>query len=111
MRASNPGRAIALETRGDSLGVCDEERFAQAFSNQLGNVGNALKCGAADVPVTTTMDGSSVDEIAVSVPKAVPPTPKATRDSLFEPLVRAHQCSSRPGKRGGSCGTKIHSRI
>ena len=108
MRAGNPGRAIALETRGDSLGVCDEERFAQAISNQLGN---ALKYGAADVPVTTTMDASSVDEIAVSVPKAVPPTPKATRDSLFEPLVRAHQCSSRPGKRGGSCGTKIHSRI
>jgi len=85
LRANNPGRAIELETRGDPLCVCDEERVAQAFSNLIGN---ALKYGASDVPVTTTIDGSAVDEIAVRVHNAGPPISKATRDSLFEPLVR-----------------------
>jgi signal transduction histidine kinase len=85
LRANNPGRAIELETRGDLKCVADEERIAQAISNLIGN---ALKYGAVDEPVHTAVDGSALDEIAVSVQNGGPPIPKATRESLFEPLVR-----------------------
>ena len=85
LRANDPARAIELETRGDLGCVCDEERIAQAISNL---VGNALKYGAADAPVKVTADGSAPDEISVSVQNGGPPISKATRESLFEPLVR-----------------------
>ncbi len=85
LRANNPGRTIELDTRGDMKCVCDGERIAQAISNL---VGNALKYGAADAPVKATVDGSARDEIAVSVRNGGPPISKATRESLFEPLVR-----------------------
>jgi signal transduction histidine kinase len=85
LRANNPGRAIEFETHGDLKCVCDEERIAQAISNL---VGNALKYGAVDEPVRAAVDGSALDEIAVSVRNGGPPIAKATRESLFEPLVR-----------------------
>ncbi len=85
LRANNPGRVIELETLGDSTCVCDEERIAQAVSNL---VGNALKYGPADTPVKARIDGSAADQISVSVQNGGPPIPEATRESLFEPLVR-----------------------
>lgn len=62
-----------------------ENAIAQAISNL---VGNALKYGAVDEPIRAAVDGSAVDKIAVSVQNGGPPIPKATRESLFEPLVR-----------------------
>jgi len=85
LRANNPGRVIELETLGDPKCVCDEERIAQAISNL---VGNALKYGPADAPVKARIDGSAIDQISVSVQNGGPPIPEATRESLFEPLVR-----------------------
>jgi signal transduction histidine kinase len=85
LRANNPGRVIELETLGDPRCVCDEERIAQAISNL---VGNALKYGPADAPVKAKIDGSATDQIVVSVQNGGPPIPEATRESLFEPLVR-----------------------
>ena len=85
LRANNPDRSIELETRGNLNCVCDPERIAQAVSNL---VGNALKYGALDAPVKATVDGSAPDEMAVSVQNGGPPISKATRESLFEPLVR-----------------------
>jgi signal transduction histidine kinase len=85
LRAIDPARTIELDTLGDLDSVCDEQRVAQAFSNL---VGNALKYGAASAPVKACIDGSSPDEISVSVRNSGPPIPKATRESLFEPLVR-----------------------
>ncbi len=84
LRANNPEHEIELVTSGDLRCVCDEERIAQAISNL---VGNAFKYGSG-LPVKATVDGSAPDEIAVSVRNGGPPIPKATRESLFEPLVR-----------------------
>jgi signal transduction histidine kinase len=84
LRANHPQREIELVTQGDLQCVCDEERIAQAVSNL---VGNALKYGA-DQPVKVTADGRGPDEIAVGIHNGGPPIPKATRESLFEPLVR-----------------------
>lgn len=85
IRANHPTRSIELDTRGDLACVCDEERIAQAISNLLGN---ALKYGGGDTPIRAVCDGTAADEITVSVQNGGPPIPPATRDSLFEPLVR-----------------------
>lgn len=85
VRASHPGREIEVEVVGDAACVCDGQRVAQAISNLLGN---ALRHGRRDAPVAARVDGSQPDEIAVSVHNSGAPIPKATRESLFEPLVR-----------------------
>ncbi len=84
LRANNPAHEIHLATQGDLQCVCDEERVAQAISNL---VGNALKYGS-DLPVKVTVDGRDAGEIAIGIQNGGPPIPKATRESLFEPLVR-----------------------
>ncbi|MCK9689033.1 HAMP domain-containing sensor histidine kinase [Scleromatobacter humisilvae] len=85
LRASHPGRSIETEAVGDLACVCDAQRVAQAISNLLGN---ALRHGASGAAIRARVDGSAPDEVAVSVRNAGPPIPKATRESLFEPLVR-----------------------
>jgi signal transduction histidine kinase len=90
LRASHPGRTIDLEQVGDLACTCDEHRMAQAISNLLGN---ALRHGAPDAPVRIRADGSMRDEVAVSVHNSGPPIPAATRQSLFEPLVRGKDSS------------------
>jgi signal transduction histidine kinase len=85
LRAIHPGRVIELDTLGDPMCACDEERIAQAVSNL---VGNALKYGPADTPVKVRMAGAESDQVAVSVQNGGPPIPEATRESMFEPLVR-----------------------
>jgi signal transduction histidine kinase len=85
LRANHPSRRIEVEHAGDLACVCDEQRISQAISNLLGN---ALRHGAPGAPVVVRVDGSSADEIAVSVQNGGEPIPSATRESLFEPLVR-----------------------
>ena len=91
LRANNPSRTIELDKRGDLTCVCDEERIAQAISNL---VSNGLKYGASGEPVCVRIDGSSTAEIIVRVQNGGPPIPQATRESLFEPLVRGESAAS-----------------
>jgi signal transduction histidine kinase len=70
--------------------VCDEQRVGQAISNLLGN---ALRHGAPGTPVVVRVNGSEPDDIAVSVQNQGPPIPKATLDSMFEPLVRGAEAN------------------
>jgi signal transduction histidine kinase len=85
VQAIHPGRVIDLRTVGDSSCVCDGQRIAQSISNLLGN---ALRHGARDMPVTVKVDGSAADTITISVHNAGSPIPGDTRETLFEPLVR-----------------------
>lgn len=90
LRASHPGRAIHVETTGDLTCVCDEQRIGQAISNLLGN---ALRHGPPGVPVVARIDGTAPVDIAISVCNEGPPIPKATLDSMFEPLVRGAEAN------------------
>jgi signal transduction histidine kinase len=90
LRASHPGRVIDIDTSGDLACVCDEQRVGQAISNLLGN---ALRHGAPGAPVVVRVNGSEPDDIAVSVQNQGPPIPKATLDSMFEPLVRGAEAN------------------
>ena len=90
LRASYPERAIEVQTVGDLSCVCDEQRIAQAISNLLGN---ALRHGAQDTPVIARVNGLAENEIAVSVHNGGLPIPRATRESMFEPLVRGAEAN------------------
>jgi len=85
LRANHPGRLIHVETAGDTSCVCDGQRVAQSISNLLGN---ALRHGARDMPVTVKVDGSSEGVVTVGVHNSGSPIPEDTRETLFEPLVR-----------------------
>lgn len=63
-RIAHPGRDIEFECRGPLGGAWDGERIAQAASNLIGN---ALRHGAADIPVRVTASrGSGCVELTVS---------------------------------------------
>lgn len=85
LHANHPGRLIDVLTAGDTACVCDGQRVAQSISNLLGN---ALRHGSPDMPVTVKVDGSSMDMITISVHNSGLPIPGDTRETLFEPLVR-----------------------
>ena len=94
VRTSHPGRVIEVEVVGDIACVCDGQRVAQAISNLLGN---ALRHGLRDAPVSARVDGLHPGEITVSVHNSGVPIPKATRESLFEPLVRGAESNQAGG--------------
>ncbi|CAG1013160.1 Bacteriophytochrome [Burkholderiaceae bacterium] len=85
LQALHPERGIVLQSRGELAGVCDEQRIAQAVSNLIGN---AIKYGSPDADVQVALDGDDDNEIVIAVRNRGPVISSATRDSLFEPLVR-----------------------
>ena len=88
--ANHVGRYIEFDTVGDQACVCDAQRVGQAISNLLGN---AFRHGSRDAPIFARVDGSKPDEIAISVRNIGAPIPQATRESLFEPLVRGSEAT------------------
>jgi len=58
-------------------------------------VSNGLKYGASGVAICVRIDGSSTAEIIVRVQNGGPLIQQATRESLFEPLVRGENAASR----------------
>jgi signal transduction histidine kinase len=91
LRANHPGREIVVETAGDVSCVCDEQRMGQAISNLLGN---ALRHGDATAPVVARVDGQAPDFMEVSVRNGGQPIPRATLESMFEPLVRGAEANT-----------------
>ena len=90
LRASHAGRVIEVVEIGDLRCMCDAQRMAQAISNLLGN---ALRHGVAGGPVGLRADGSAPDEIVLSVKNEGPTIESATRESMFEPLVRGAEAN------------------
>ncbi len=81
----HPGRPIKVERHGDLQCECDEQRVAQAVSNLISN---AIRYGDVTATVKVTLSGDEADDVVVSVHNTGPVIPTATRESLFEPLVR-----------------------
>lgn len=90
LRANHPERVVEVVEIGDLACVCDEQRMAQAISNLLGN---ALRHGVPGSPVVLRADGSTSDQIVLSVRNDGPAIARATRESMFEPLVRGAEAN------------------
>lgn len=85
LAVNNETRTIDVQVDGDTQGQWDASRLAQLTSNL---VGNALKYGAVDRPVTLTLDGTDPDEVAMQVQNFGEPISAAHIADIFEPLVR-----------------------
>ncbi|MDP3253509.1 MAG: sensor histidine kinase [Hydrogenophaga sp.] len=78
-------RVIHLDSQGDLDGEWDARRLHQALSNLIFN---ALKYGEADAPIFITLDGTSPDEVELSVQNTGEPIPPTALAKLFDPFVR-----------------------
>ena len=96
VEAAFPGSRIELAREGDMQGRWDEHRVGQALSNLMSN---AIKYGAADAPISVTLDGNAADEVVVAVHNQGREIPPETLESLFQPLVR--------GETGDPTGTSL----
>lgn len=82
---THPAREVALTLSGDLRGTWDAARLSQLVSNLLGN---ALKYGAHDRPVTVTLRGDDAAEVQIEVRNFGAPIPPEMLQDIFEPLVR-----------------------
>jgi len=104
LRATEPGRDIALHLDLAAPAMVDPARIAQLFANLLGN---ALHHGAAASPVLVEVRSDAAG-LALAVSNAGPPIPPAVRERLFRPFSRGEV---RPGQEGLGLGLYIASEI
>lgn len=90
LRAASAASGVELELSlaGDVLGVWDKDRMLQVISNL---VGNALEHGDPGSPVRVTVDGSSPDQVTLSVENqgSIPPEARESLFSAFKPRRQA----------------------
>jgi signal transduction histidine kinase len=84
--AIRDGHAIHLDIQGNVEGEWDAKRLHQAISNLIFN---ALKYGETDAPIFITLDGTSPEEVSITVQNTGKPIPAALQATLFDPFVRA----------------------
>jgi signal transduction histidine kinase len=80
-----PERTLQVEVHGDTSGMWDPDRLAQAVSNL---VGNALEHGDANQPVVVRVSGEP-ERVVLAVHNSGDPIPKGLLPTLFEPFRRA----------------------
>jgi two-component system sensor histidine kinase/response regulator len=78
----NDALPIELEVHGDASGVWDADRMMQVISNL---VGNAIEHGDRGSPVRVSIDGSSADQVTISVQNRGN-IPRETLGVLFSPF-------------------------
>lgn len=96
-QAYHPDRVISLNVSGSFDGTWDESRIGQLLSNL---VENAIQHGAANKPVTVSLEGGDND-VTLSVHNEGKPIPKPALWRIFEPLAQHEQRHETRGKGGG----------
>lgn len=94
LRATHPGREIALTIQGDTAGTWDEDRVQQLVGNLIGN---ALNYSSAPDPVEVRIEGGQ-DEVTLRVRNRGPPIPAPMVAQLFRPFVRGDAGVNREGR-------------
>jgi signal transduction histidine kinase len=84
---ANPGWQIALDIKGDTRAVCDEDRVTQMISNLLGN---AVQHGTRQDGIRLSIDGTAEDAVTVSVQNGGT-IPRDVLPVLFNPFRIVHQ--------------------
>src|SRR5438552_6012003 len=92
LRATHPAREIRLEVNAPAVpGSWDGDRISQLVSNL---VANALQYGAADAPVTVSLNREAADALQIRVHNEGAPLPPELRQRLFEPYQRGKGAES-----------------
>lgn len=90
-QAATAGRELTLETQGALDGIWDEPRLAQILSNLIGN---ALEHGVPGTPVAVRADGTSPDEVVITVNNQGQ-IPAGELPRLFEPFRSGREAGRR----------------
>jgi two-component system, sensor histidine kinase and response regulator len=99
-QAAAPERVIDTGCAGDCRGQVDAERIAQVASNLIGN---ALKHGDAQSPVTVRMEGTNAHEVILTVANSGTIPPEIV-EHLFDPF----RGGQRPAGRGEGLGLGLY---
>jgi signal transduction histidine kinase len=99
--AIHSARAVDLKIEGDLCGVWDKARLHQVLSNLLSN---AMKYGAASMPVRLGLEGTDKDLVILSVHNFGTTIPADLLPDLFEPLVRGSSIGSNSQQTGENMG-------
>jgi len=83
-RSVLPDRILELDSRGETQGVWDARRVAQALSNVIAN---AVAYGDPSRPIRLSIDGDD-EALVASVHNEGRPIPDALLPVLFEPFSR-----------------------
>src|SRR5438093_936149 len=92
LRATHPAREIRLEVNAPAMpDSWDGDRISQVVSNL---VANAVQYGAADAPVTVSLNRDAADALEIRVHNQGAPLPPELRQRLFEPYERGKGAES-----------------
>lgn len=107
-----PNRSVHLDVRGDSEGMLDADRMAQVVTNL---VTNALEYSPSDTAVRVELEGTSHDEIRLTIHNEGAPIARESLPSLFDPFTRGATPSRPPAtshrRRGLGLGLYIVDQI
>jgi signal transduction histidine kinase len=98
LAATNPGREIVLDATDRLEGVWDATRVSQLVSNL---VGNALKYGTVDKPISVLLQIDSSDSAVLCVHNFGPHIAPNLIADIFEPLIRG-TAPAGPARVGGA---------
>ena len=102
---TNPDREIVLKAAESIDGIWDATRVSQLVSNL---VGNALKYGTADAPISVSLGTDNSDSVVLRVHNFGPHiAPKLIAD-IFEPLIRGPNPSSAALVGGANMGLGLY---
>jgi len=105
LAVTNPEREIVLSTNADLQGIWDAMRLSQLVSNL---VGNALKYGASDQPITVTLEADESDSVVLRVHNFGPPISSQVVADIFEPLVRGKNPAGSAQVGGANMGLGLY---
>jgi signal transduction histidine kinase len=79
-----PGRKVEVQRLGDLEGEWDAARIERVLAHL---VGNALKHGADDAPVTLALDGTAAEHLRITVRNQGPPIPADLLPQVYQPFT------------------------
>jgi signal transduction histidine kinase len=104
IRAFHPDRTTIMEVNGDVKGTWDHARIAEVFSNLLGN---AIRYGATNEPVSIILSGQEGDHVIATVHNGGNPIPEDEIPYIFDPMRRPGTASA-DGSKGSGLGLGLY---
>jgi signal transduction histidine kinase len=105
LAVTNPDREIVVSAAGDLHGIWDAMRISQLVCNL---VGNALKYGSLDKPISVTVTADDSDSVVLRVHNFGPHIAANLIADIFEPLIRGTNPAGTAQAGGANMGLGLY---
>lgn len=105
LAVTNPDREIVVSAAGDLHGIWDAMRISQLVCNL---VGNALKYGSLDKPISVTVTVDDSDSVVLRVHNFGPHIAANLIADIFEPLIRGTNPAGTAQAGGANMGLGLY---